>query len=115
VETHDRIFEYKINGDVDLYKCPDLKALVQAQMKEGYKFIVFDLEQTKFIDSSGIGAFIQISGWLRRRGGELVVANIADSVRKVFEVTRLENHIRLARSMPEANDIINSIIQSLQR
>ncbi len=115
VETHDRIFEHKVNGDIDLYKCPDIKSMVQAEMKEGYKFIIFDLASTKFIDSSGIGALIQISSWLRRRGGELVVANIADSVRKVFEVTRLENHIRLARSMPEANDIIESIIQSISR
>jgi Ca-activated chloride channel homolog len=115
VETHDRIFEYRAQGDIDLYKCPDLKTMVQSQMKEGFKFIIFDLSDTKFIDSSGIGAFIQISGWLRKRGGEFVVSNTVDTVRKVFEVTRLENHIRLANSMEEARDIIDSIIQSLRR
>lgn len=115
IETHDRVFEYHAQGDIDLYKCPDLKTMVQNQMKEGYKFVIFDLEETKFIDSSGIGAFIQISGWLRRRGGEFVVANTVDTVRKVFEVTRLENHIRLAKSMEEARDVIESIIQSLRR
>lgn len=115
VETHDRIFEYKVEGDIDLYKCPDIKTLVQSQMKEGFKFIIFDLENTMFIDSSGIGTFIQISTWLRKRGGEFVVTNIRDGVRKVFELTRLENHIRLAKSMDEARDIIESIIQSLKR
>ncbi|HNM04593.1 MAG TPA: anti-sigma factor antagonist [Leptospiraceae bacterium] len=115
IETHDRIFEYKTVGDVDLYKCPDIKALVQNQIKDGYKFIIFDLADTTFIDSSGIGAFIQIAGWLRRRGGELVVTNITDGVKRVFEVTRLENHIRLAESMNEARDIIESIITSMQR
>lgn len=115
VETHDRIFEYKIEGDIDLYKCPDLKALVQSQMKEGFKFIIFDLENTMFIDSSGIGTFIQISTWLRKRGGEFIVTNIRDSVKKVFELTRLENHIRLAKTVDEARDIIENIIQSLRR
>ncbi|MEN9319153.1 MAG: hypothetical protein RLZZ309_140, partial [Bacteroidota bacterium] len=45
------------------------------------------------------GAFIQIVGWLRKRGGEFIVTNIVDSVRKVFTITRLENHIRVATSM----------------
>lgn len=74
--------------------------------------MIFDLSDTRHIDSSGIGTFIQIVGWLRRRGGELVVCNIVDSVRKVFSITRLENHIRVASSVQEGRDIIQSIIDS---
>ena len=115
IETHNRIFEYPTYGDIDLYKCPDLKTMVQNQMKDGFKYVIFDLKETKFIDSSGIGALIQISGWLRRRGGELVVCNILESVKKVFEVTRLENHIRVSESNDEARNIIQTIIDATQR
>jgi Ca-activated chloride channel family protein len=115
VEVHDRIYEYKVIGDIDLYKCPDIKSAVQTQMKEGYRFVVFDLSDCKFIDSSAIGAFIQIVGWLRKRGGEFIVTNITDAVRKVFLVTRLENHIRVANSVDEARDIVESIITATAR
>jgi Ca-activated chloride channel family protein len=115
VDVHDRIFEYKVIGDIDLYKCPDIKATVQAQMRDGYRFVIFDLSDSKFIDSSAIGAFIQIVGWLRKRGGEFIVTNIVDSVRKVFTITRLENHIRFATSMDEARDIVESIISATSR
>jgi Ca-activated chloride channel homolog len=115
IETHDRIFEYQTVGDIDLYKVPDLKSIVQTQMKEGYKYIIFDLISTKFVDSSGIGAMIQISGWLRRRGGEFVVTNISDAVQKVFEVTRLENHIRVAKNNEDAKTIIDTIINATRR
>lgn len=115
VDVHDRIFEYKVIGDIDLYKCPDIKATVQAQMRDGYRFVIFDLSDSKFIDSSAIGAFIQIVGWLRKRGGEFIVTNIVDSVRKVFTITRLENHIRVATSMDEARDIVESIISATSR
>lgn len=115
VETHDRIFEHPTYGDIDLYKCPDLKSIVQNQMKDGYKYIIFDLKETKFIDSSGIGALIQISGWLRRRGGELVVCNISESVKRVFEVTRLENHIKVAEDNTQSHEIIESIIQAFKK
>jgi Ca-activated chloride channel homolog len=110
VDVHDRIYEYKVIGDIDLYKCPDIKNAVQAQMKEGFRFVIFDLSECRFIDSSAIGAFIQIVGWLRKRGGEFIVTNITDSVKKVFLVTRLENHIRVAGSVEEAKDIVSSII-----
>ncbi|HMV43776.1 MAG TPA: anti-sigma factor antagonist [Leptospiraceae bacterium] len=115
VDVHDRIFEYKVIGDIDLYKCPDIKATVQSQMRDGYRFVIFDLSDCKFIDSSAIGAFIQIVGWLRKRGGEFIVTNIVDSVRKVFTITRLENHIRVATSMDEARDIVESIISATSR
>ena len=115
VEVHDHIFEYRVIGDIDLYKCPDIKGTVQAQMRDGYRFVIFDLSDCKFIDSSAIGAFIQMVGWLRKRGGEFIVTNIVDSVRKVFTITRLENHIRVAHSMEEARDIVESIISATSR
>jgi Ca-activated chloride channel family protein len=115
IETHDQIFEHPTYGDIDLYKCPDLKSIVQNQMKDGFKYVIFDLKETKFIDSSGIGALIQIAGWLRRRGGELVVCNISESVKRVFEVTRLENHIRVASDNTQSFEIIESIVQASKK
>ena len=84
-------------------------------MKDGFKYVIFDLKETKFIDSSGIGALIQIAGWLRRRGGELVVCNISESVKRVFEVTRLENHIRVASDNTQSFEIIESILQASKK
>jgi Ca-activated chloride channel family protein len=53
---------------------------------------------------------IQIVGWLRRRGGELVVSGLKDSVRKVFEITKLYNHIRVAENLPESKELIQRIL-----
>ena len=115
VEVHDSIFEYQTAGDIDLYKCPDIKNTVQNQMNDGYRFMIFDLNNTRHIDSSGIGTFIQIVGWLRRRGGEFVVTNISDGVRKIFSLTRLENHIRVTDSIQEARSTIQNIIDTRQK
>lgn len=79
-------------------------------MSEGFRYVVFDFANTSHIDSSAIGMVIQIVGWLRRRGGELVVANIHDSVKKIFEITRLYNHIRVAESLSSAKEILQRII-----
>ncbi|PJZ59398.1 STAS domain-containing protein, partial [Leptospira adleri] len=89
VEYHDHIYAYKSVGDIDLYKCPELKSNVQEKMMEGYRFVIINLKASSYIDSSAIGTLIQISGWLKRRGGELIVSDLRDSVKKVFSITRL--------------------------
>ncbi|MCW7488351.1 VWA domain-containing protein [Leptospira meyeri] len=110
VILHDEIFEYRTTGDIDLYKCPEIKLLLEQKMSDGFRYVVFDFANTSHIDSSAIGMVIQIVGWLRRRGGELVVANIHDSVKKIFEITRLYNHIRVAESLSSAKEILQRII-----
>jgi Ca-activated chloride channel family protein len=110
VTFHDDIFIYESHGDIDLYKCPEIRTLIQEKMKSGYRYIIIDLEHTSHIDSSAIGTLIQIVGWLRRRGGELVVSGLKDSVRKVFEITKLYNHIRVAENLPESKELIQRIL-----
>ncbi len=110
IKLHDEIFVYKTMGDIDLYKCPEIKTLVEKKLEEGFRYMVFDMSETAHIDSSAIGTLIQVVGWLRRRGGEFVTCNIRDSVRKVFEITRLYNHIRVAESLVEAKETLQRII-----
>lgn len=110
VVFHDGILVYKTSGDIDLYKCPELKSYVQDEMKKGYRFMVFDMQDTAHIDSSAIGTLIQIVGWLRRRGGELVVTNLREAVQKVFGITKLYNHIRVADTVDLAKEMIQKII-----
>ncbi|RHX93157.1 anti-sigma factor antagonist [Leptospira stimsonii] len=111
VEYHDHIFVYKSVGDIDLYKCPELKSNVQEKMLEGYRFVIINLKSSSYIDSSAIGTLIQISGWLKRRGGELIVSDLRDSVKKVFSITRLESHIRVAETEEAARLIVSDVIQ----
>ncbi|WP_167481664.1 anti-sigma factor antagonist [Leptospira montravelensis] len=110
VLVHDEILEYRVTGDIDLYKCPEIKLFMEQKISEGFRYVIFDFSNTSHIDSSAIGMVIQIVGWLRRRGGELVVANIHDSVKKIFEITRLYNHIRVAENVSSANEILQRII-----
>lgn len=111
IEYHDQIFAYQSTGDIDLYKCPELKGNIQEKMHEGFRFVIINLKASSYIDSSAIGTLIQISGWLKRRGGELVVSDLRDSVKKVFSITRLESHIRVAETEEAARVIINDVIQ----
>ncbi len=110
LNLHNRIYEYHTKGDIDLYKCPELRLDVEKKLDEGFRFMIFNLSETAYMDSSAIGTLIQIVGWLRKRGGEFVAINLKDSVRKVFEVTRLYNHIRIAESRDHAQTLLEKLI-----
>ncbi|TGK21098.1 VWA domain-containing protein [Leptospira fluminis] len=110
IEYHDEIFSYRTSEDIDLYKCPDIKNTIQEKMKEGYRYVVFNLGRSSYIDSSAIGMLIQVAGWLRKRGGELVVSNLRDSVKKVFSITRLESHIRAVEAEEDAVHLLQNWI-----
>lgn len=51
--------------------------------------VIFDLHQVKFIDSSGLGAFLSTLRQLNTKGGQLKLANLSPSVRSIFELVSM--------------------------
>ncbi|MBE7438286.1 MAG: anti-sigma factor antagonist [Spirochaetales bacterium] len=88
--VHDRILETQLKGQLDLYRCPELKADIKRQIDAGYRYVIFDLTDLQYVDSSGIGTLIQISNWMKKRAGLMVLANTQGSVDKVFAMSKLD-------------------------
>ena len=105
---HNKIFECNWSGNLDMYNSPQLKQLIQNKINEGYRYVILDLSGTPFIDSSSIGALIQTSNWLTRRLGLLVVANLSNTLEKLFKQTRLDSYIPVAESITGARMVIDS-------
>ncbi len=64
------------------------KEQIIAHVDEGNSRLVVDLSGVSFVDSAGLGALV---GVLKRIGnrGDIVVCGLADSVRQMFELTRM--------------------------
>lgn len=112
IQYHDDIYEYSWQGDLDMYNAPELKQTIRNQILEGFRNIVIDLSQTPYIDSSAIGTLIQISNWVTRRGGLLVVANLSSTLEKLFQQTRLDTYIPVAESVTGAHMMIEGRLKN---
>ncbi|MHC4127807.1 MAG: STAS domain-containing protein [Planctomycetota bacterium] len=66
--------------------------------------IVLDMEEVELLSSEAIGLIVVMGNAIRPRGGELHVANISQRTYSVFEVTQLQNLIRVFESTQEAVD-----------
>ena len=62
----------------------DVAPLLEATTK-----LVFDLSRLRFVDSSGLGAFISCLRKLNAKGGDLKLCGMSKQVRAVFELVRM--------------------------
>jgi len=111
-QVHDKVAELSLSGQLDLYKCPDLKSDVRRLMEQGYSFVVFDLTDLSYVDSSGIGTMIQISNWMKKRGGLMVLVNVQGSVDKIFQLSKLDEFFAFRDTVSEARQFIEELIAS---
>ena len=51
--------------------------------------LVLDLRRLRFVDSSGLGAFISCLRKLNAKGGDLKLCSMSKQVRAVFELVRM--------------------------
>lgn len=79
-----------VKGDLDLYNASGLKEAFAGLVKKGVNRIIIDLGEVVYLDSSGIGVLIHICTISTRCGLRLAMVNIGGPVRKVIELTRLE-------------------------
>ena len=71
----------------------DVAPLIEATTK-----LVFDLSRLRFVDSSGLGAFISCLRKLNAKGGDLKLCGMSKQVRAVFERLRPHaSHLRHLR------------------
>ena len=62
----------------------DIAPLLEANAK-----LVLDMSRLRFVDSSGLGAFISCLRKLNAKGGDLKLSGMSKQVRAVFELVRM--------------------------
>lgn len=74
----------------------------------GVRNFVFDLQNVKHMDSSCVGAMVEMLTRLQRSGGAIALVNAAQSVEYLFRLTRLD------RLFPICRDVMTAI-QAVER
>ncbi len=101
----------KINGSqvlsiqeerIDAHNSADLKASLLQLIEQGDSSIIVQLEQVRFIDSSGLGALLSGHKQAVAKSGRLMLANIQQPVLAMFEITRLNRVFEIYSDLNEA-------------
>jgi anti-sigma B factor antagonist len=66
-----------------------LRTMVRQLLDQGRKYIVLNLADVSYIDSSGIGELVSSFTAVRKEGGELKLLNLTKKVHDLLLITKL--------------------------
>ena len=85
----------RVRGEVDLFRSPDLAALLHAVIDQGHRSLVIDLAGLSFIDASGLRIIADGASRLRQSGGELVIGSPPAMFRRLIDITGMSELFKL--------------------
>jgi len=96
------VFKTSPPQKVDIDNSKDLWIYFTTLISGGARKIFVDLKNVEYIDSSGIGVFINSAKLIRKQKGDVVLANVSEEVKNIFKVINLDEFIKIYNSEVEA-------------
>ncbi len=92
----------RINGDIDINSSPDIRKTFAELTASYQKKIVINLAEVSYIDSSGLATLVEMLKKIKSYSGRLRLSNLADKVKGLFEITKLEKIFEIYDTMEQA-------------
>ena len=84
----DKLLILKITEEIDEHTTKEIRRRADYEIERYMpKRVVFDFDSVTFMDSAGIGLLIGRYKFTNLLGGQLEIANLTQSVRKIFEMS----------------------------
>jgi anti-sigma B factor antagonist len=84
-----------LEGEIDLHVSPNVTASLNMMIEKKPNQLVVDLSRVTYIDSAGLAAFIQAMQDVEAYGGRFALAGLQETVRLIFEISRLDQVFRI--------------------
>lgn len=106
VQQQEEILVVKLPVDhLDTANSSEFKQAINDQVDAG-KQIILDLSNIRFVDSSGLGAFLSSLRRINNNGGHLMMCNLTTAVKALFELVRMNKVFDIYESLEIAVNAI---------
>lgn len=87
-----------VSGDIDIFTTPEFVTALEEAV--GAERVIVDLSDCRYIDSTGISALFR---WQQKTEGKIrLVVGEQDIIRRIFQVTRVDQFIEIFPSLAAA-------------
>lgn len=90
VAYRDELTIVALPSRVDVSNARNFVDVLQRELDAEHWELVLDFAQTQAIDSTALGAMIQVFKTLKNQGGHLCLCNVGSGVRRVLAITRVD-------------------------
>lgn len=88
IEHNDDFQLIKLKGDLDVYSEDEFKGFIEENLDKN-KDLVIDLADLDYLDSTGLGMFMNIYNSQKSKGKTVKIINTKDNIKKLFKITDL--------------------------
>ncbi|MCG8411473.1 MAG: STAS domain-containing protein [Bacteroidales bacterium] len=99
-----QVMEEKLDTNV----APNLKSELVLISGKGEKNIILDLSNCRYCDSSGLSAILVANRLCKNANGTFVLTGLNDAVDRLITISQLDTVLKIAYSVEEAADIIET-------
>jgi len=85
-----------VAGEIDLTSAPKLDDEVTGLIEDSVSRLTIGLGAVSFMDSTGLRVLLKASKLMETNGGSLVIESPSEPVRRLLEVSGLDNHFQIA-------------------
>jgi len=86
----------RVAGELDLYSAPQLENEFEDLLRGGATYVLVDLREVPFLDSSGLGVLLAAANRLGRDG--FVLTGVGLESRRVLEITGADQVLTVVES-----------------
>ena len=92
----------RISGRLDHKIADTVLIKIEQIQSKGFKTIIFDLENTTYISSLGLGIIASTHEILAASGGKVKISGIKGMIGELFKITGLINKLEIHRNISQA-------------
>ncbi|MBW4512701.1 MAG: STAS domain-containing protein [Scytonematopsis contorta HA4267-MV1] len=94
------------SGNLDSIQANHLRQEIKDILVEKVDILLIDLEDIKFMDSSGLAAIVLGMKMLKEVDAQLFICSINEQVKMLFELTRIDSVLNICSNREEFNRLL---------
>lgn len=103
-----RMVVMRLSGEIDHHTASDIRIVLDSEIKRsGAINIALDFKEVTFMDSSGIGMIIGRFKIVTALGGNMIIYNASDQVKRILAMSGVQNLAIICGTLQEGIRYIN--------
>lgn len=91
-----------IIGELNLYSTPHLKSIFSKLTENGKIKLILNTDKLNYIDSSGLGVFLNVQSKLLKMGGYIHICAPTTQVMSILELTKLKSMLKIFKTLEDS-------------
>jgi anti-sigma B factor antagonist len=93
---------YKLNGRLDSNTSQGFEKKIFQAIDDGSKSMIVDFKNLDYISSAGLRVILKATKALKREDGKIMLCDMQDYVKEVFEIAGFDSFLPIVGSMDDA-------------